>query len=110
VSSQHNVCEVSESTYRSCDDTGGNGVRVRYTSGYDRVVLAEARTYWFICDFPGHCLGGMKLAVNVSLAATGSPSSSPNYGSNAAASSPPAGKGRRSSLAWALALGVVVSM
>ncbi|CAN6181559.1 unnamed protein product [Urochloa humidicola] len=64
VSSQHNVYEVSESTYRSCDTGGGNsGVRAKYTSGYDRVVLAEARSYWFICDFPGHCLGGMKLAV-----------------------------------------------
>ncbi|RLN13563.1 hypothetical protein C2845_PM09G24110 [Panicum miliaceum] len=70
VSSQHNVYEVSEGTYWSCD-TGGGGVRVKYTSGYYRVVLAEARTYWFICDLPGHCLGGMKVAVNVSTAAGG---------------------------------------
>ncbi|CAN6192621.1 unnamed protein product [Urochloa humidicola] len=75
VSSQHNVYEVSESTYRSCDTGGGNdGVRAKYTSGYDRVVLAEPRSYWFICDFPGHCLGGMKLAVNVSAAAVAGPS------------------------------------
>ena len=30
------------------------------------MVLAKSNTYWFICDFPGHCLGGMKVAVNVS--------------------------------------------
>ncbi|RCV23235.1 hypothetical protein SETIT_4G282700v2 [Setaria italica] len=111
VSSQHNVYEVSESTYHSCDTGGGgSGVRVRYTSGYDRVVLADARSYWFICDFPGHCLGGMKLAVNVSgagsLSPNGSNAASP-AGSNAAS---PAGGGRRSWLAWGLALGVVVSM
>jgi hypothetical protein len=68
VSTQHDLYEVTEEVYRSCDTTagGGNGVRVKYTSGYDRVVLDEARGYWFICDFPGHCLGGMRLAVNVS--------------------------------------------
>ncbi|GJM97420.1 hypothetical protein PR202_ga14345 [Eleusine coracana subsp. coracana] len=74
VSSQHNVYEVSESTYRSCD---GNhkGVLAKYTSGLDKVVLGEARSYWFICEFPGHCLGGMKLAVNVS--APSSPHAAP---------------------------------
>ncbi|CAD6335347.1 unnamed protein product [Miscanthus lutarioriparius] len=73
VSSQHNLYEVTEEVYRSCDTAvgGGNGVRVKYTSGYDRVVLAEARGYWFICDFPGHCLGGMRVAVNNSAGAAG---------------------------------------
>ncbi|CAL5040526.1 unnamed protein product [Urochloa decumbens] len=112
VSSQHNVYEVSESAYRSCDDTGG--VRAKYTSGYDTVVLAEARSYWFICDFPGHCLGGMKLAVNVSAAGPSphdvpqtpdSPPLQPGGGSSNAAS-----EGRRSWVAWGLPLGVVVYM
>ncbi|CAN6200488.1 unnamed protein product [Urochloa humidicola] len=119
VSSQHNVYEVSESAYRSCDTGGGNeGVRTKHTSGYDRVVLAEPRSYWFICDFPGHCLGGMKLAVNVSAAAAAGPSKpddvpqppplQPGGSSNAA--SPPAGsEGRRSWVAWGLALGVAVA-
>ncbi|CAL4966360.1 unnamed protein product [Urochloa decumbens] len=119
VSSQHNVYEVSESTYRSCDTGGGNsGVRAKYTSGYDTVVLAEARSYWFLCDFPGHCLGGMKLAVNVSAAAAAagpsphdvphtpdSPPLQPGGSSNNAAS-----EGRRSWVAWSLPLGVVVLM
>ncbi|CAN6215603.1 unnamed protein product [Urochloa humidicola] len=118
VSSQHNVYEVSESTYRSCDTGGGNdGVRAKYTSGYDRVVLAEPRSYWFICDFPGHCLGGMKLAVNVSAAAVAGPSPpddvplpllQPGGSSNAAASL--AGtEGYRSWVPWGLALGVLLS-
>jgi len=108
------VSEVSESTYWSCD-TGGGGVRVKYTSGYDRVVLAEARTYWFICDFPGHCLAGMKVAVNVSPSGGPSPDvprpppldSSNN---NNAASMLSGEEGRRGWVAWALALGVAVLM
>ncbi|CAL5050194.1 unnamed protein product [Urochloa decumbens] len=119
VSSQHNVYEVSESAYRSCDTGGGNsGVRAKYTSGYDTVVLAEARSYWFLCDFPGHCLGGMKLAVNVSAAAAAaaagpsphdvphtpdSPPLQPGGSSNNAASS----EGRRIGVGW---LGVCLSV
>lgn len=64
--------EVTEEVYRSCDTAGGDGdgdgVRAKYTSGYDRVVLAEARGYWFICDVPGHCQGGMRVAVMSPLA------------------------------------------
>ncbi|KAK3134590.1 hypothetical protein QOZ80_6AG0551090 [Eleusine coracana subsp. coracana] len=75
VSSQHNVYEVSESTYRSCDDKQKGGVLAKYSSGFDKVLLGEARSYWFICEFPGHCLGGMKLAVNVS--APSSPHAAP---------------------------------
>ncbi|CAN6162685.1 unnamed protein product [Urochloa humidicola] len=127
VSSQHNVYEVSESTYRSCDTGGGNsGVRAKYTSGYDRVVLAEPRSYWFICDFPGHCLGGMKLAVNVSAAAVAGRPSPPDDvplprpdgntpapvlqpgGSSNAEASPAGSEGCRSWVAWGLALGIVV--
>ena len=74
MSTQHNVYEVTEEVYRSCDTGGGgdgDGVRAKYTSGYDRVVLAEARGHWFICDVPGHCQGGMRVAVNVSAGAAG---------------------------------------
>lgn len=74
VRSQHNVLQVTEATYRSCDTGGGGvaGVIKSYDTGYDRVQLTEPNaTYWFICDFPGHCLGGMRLAVKVAAAATG---------------------------------------
>uniref|UniRef100_A0A0D9WU80 Phytocyanin domain-containing protein n=1 Tax=Leersia perrieri TaxID=77586 RepID=A0A0D9WU80_9ORYZ len=73
VKSQHNVVQVTESTYRSCDTGGGvAGVVKTYTTGFDKIQLTEPNTtYWFICDFPGHCLGGMKLAVKVSGAGAG---------------------------------------
>uniref|UniRef100_J3MHQ6 Phytocyanin domain-containing protein n=1 Tax=Oryza brachyantha TaxID=4533 RepID=J3MHQ6_ORYBR len=79
VKSQHNVVQVTEATYRSCDTGGGvAGVLKTYTSGYDRVQLTDPNTtYSFICDFPGHCLGGMKLAVKVSAAAAGAGGGSP---------------------------------
>uniref|UniRef100_A0ACD6A668 Uncharacterized protein n=1 Tax=Avena sativa TaxID=4498 RepID=A0ACD6A668_AVESA len=71
VKSQHNVYEVTEAAYRSCDATAPADVLATYDSGFDRVVLPEAnRTYWFICQVPNHCIGGMKLAVNVPGAST----------------------------------------
>lgn len=37
----------------------------RYESGNDQIVLTEAKKYWFICDVPGHCSGGMRFGSNV---------------------------------------------
>ncbi|KAL6873934.1 hypothetical protein ACP4OV_014016 [Aristida adscensionis] len=110
VRSQHNVYEVTESTFRTCDTGGGrNGVRAKYATGNDRVALDEARGYWFICDFPGHCLGGMRFAVNVSGGGGGGglpPALPPPLDGSSAAS--PAAGGRRGWVAWAL--GVLVLM
>ncbi|XP_047074589.1 basic blue protein-like [Lolium rigidum] len=77
VKSQHNVYEVTEAAYRSCDPTPAGSVLATYDTGFDRVVLPEAKTYWFICEVPNHCVGGMKLAVNVSNGAAGAPDGSP---------------------------------
>ncbi|XP_068640790.1 chemocyanin-like [Aristolochia californica] len=63
VRGQHDAVEVTEDTFRSCDDS--SGVIKRYVTGDDEVTLEEARKYWFICSISGHCLGGMKLAVDV---------------------------------------------
>ncbi|XP_077246659.1 mavicyanin-like [Tasmannia lanceolata] len=65
VKGQHNTYEVSEDTYRSCDSS--TGVLEKYDSGNDRVMLKEARNYWFICNIPGHCLGGMRFGVDVKV-------------------------------------------
>uniref|UniRef100_A0A0E0AEG0 Phytocyanin domain-containing protein n=1 Tax=Oryza glumipatula TaxID=40148 RepID=A0A0E0AEG0_9ORYZ len=112
VRSQHNVLQVTEATYRSCDTGGGGvaGVIKSYDTGYDRVQLTEPNaTYWFICDFPGHCLGGMRLAVKVAAAAGGGggggsppPSGVPLH--------PPAagGAGRSQWPAWGLTLAVLL--
>ncbi|KAK7280577.1 hypothetical protein RJT34_25641 [Clitoria ternatea] len=60
---QHNVYEVTEETYRSCDASGG--VLAKYESGEDQVTLNEIKRYWFICNIAGHCLGGMRFGVEV---------------------------------------------
>ncbi|KAJ0010237.1 hypothetical protein Pint_34325 [Pistacia integerrima] len=60
---QHNVYEVTEATYRSCD--ASSGVLGEYESGNDQITLEEAKKYWFICNIAGHCLGGMRFGINV---------------------------------------------
>lgn len=60
---QHNVYQVTEETYRSCN--WSSGVLKVYGSGRDGVTLAEATSYWFICGVEGHCQGGMKMGVSV---------------------------------------------
>ena len=60
---QHNTYEVTENTYRSCDVT--SGVLAKYESGDDQVKLKQAKKYWFSCNVPGHCLGGMRFSIDV---------------------------------------------
>ena len=60
---QHNTYEVTENTYRSCDVT--SGVLAKYESGDDQIKLKQAKKYWFICNVPGHCLGGMRFSIDV---------------------------------------------
>lgn len=60
---QHNVKEVTNATYRSCD--AGDGVIAVYESGNDEIGLTEARRYNFICDKDSHCLGGMRFSITV---------------------------------------------
>ncbi|CAL9167752.1 unnamed protein product, partial [Musa hybrid cultivar] len=80
VQVQHNVYQVTEETYRSCDSS--TGVTRTYNSGDDRVTLGEATSYWFICTISGHCQAGMRLAVSVAN------SSSDGGGATSAAPSP----------------------
>ncbi|KAL5218958.1 hypothetical protein ABZP36_019642 [Zizania latifolia] len=58
-SSAHNVAAVDAAGYKGC--TTPRGAKV-FKSGSDRVTLARGTNY-FICNFPGHCQAGMKLAV-----------------------------------------------
>ncbi|XP_062213192.1 basic blue protein-like [Phragmites australis] len=58
-SSAHNVVAVNAAGYKGC--TTPRGAKV-YKSGNDRVTLARGTNY-FICNFPGHCQSGMKIAV-----------------------------------------------
>ncbi|XP_037493689.1 mavicyanin-like [Jatropha curcas] len=63
VKGQHNVYEVMEKTYRSCDTS--SGVIAKYESGNDEIKLTQQKKYWFICNVDGHCLGGMRFEIDV---------------------------------------------
>ncbi|XP_061337219.1 basic blue protein-like [Gastrolobium bilobum] len=58
----HNVVVVDEDGYNACNIPEGAKV---YQSGDDQISLAQGMNY-FICGIPGHCQGGMKIAVNAS--------------------------------------------
>ncbi|PNX79335.1 blue copper protein [Trifolium pratense] len=72
----HTVDEVKESDYKSC--TTGNSISTDST-GATTIPLKKAGKHYFICAVPGHCIGGMKLAVKVkaSSAASAAPSATP---------------------------------
>jgi hypothetical protein len=72
----HDVLEVSKADYDSCSSSRPLAT---FQTGDDAVPLpAGGVTRYFICGVPGHCDGGMKLAVRVEAAA----------GPNAAAPTP----------------------
>ncbi|CAM0872355.1 unnamed protein product [Alopecurus aequalis] len=56
--SLHNVVAVDAGGYNSCQGSGAT-----YNSGSDHVKLGAGRTY-FICTLSGHCVDGMRMAVN----------------------------------------------
>ncbi|EER96398.1 hypothetical protein BDA96_02G146000 [Sorghum bicolor] len=82
----HDVVEVSKADYDSCSNA--NPIAT-HNSGNDAIALASPGTRYFICGFPGHCTGGMKIQIDVvpsanSLAPAGAPSA------NSPVSPPPA--------------------
>ncbi|KAJ3674144.1 hypothetical protein LUZ60_006136 [Juncus effusus] len=56
----HNVVAVDSGGYNSCRTPAGARA---YNSGSDRVMLHQGSNY-FICNFAGHCEGGMKIVIN----------------------------------------------
>ncbi|TKY74399.1 Blue copper protein [Spatholobus suberectus] len=70
----HTVDEVKESDYKSC--TAGNSISTD-SSGATTIALKTAGTHYFICSAPGHCSGGMKLAVTVKAGKAAAPSTTP---------------------------------
>ncbi|KAI4307195.1 hypothetical protein L6164_030407 [Bauhinia variegata] len=55
----HNVVAVDRNGYESCSAPGGAKV---FRSGKDQIQLASGLNY-FICNYPGHCQSGMKIAI-----------------------------------------------
>ncbi|KAJ0113454.1 hypothetical protein Patl1_01608 [Pistacia atlantica] len=60
--SLHNVVVVDENGYNSCSSSPSSKT---YATGKDKVKLSKGRNY-FICGIPGHCDGGLKIAVDAS--------------------------------------------
>ncbi|MEI4872577.1 hypothetical protein Q8G47_27995, partial [Klebsiella pneumoniae] len=56
----HNVVIVDKGAYRSCSTPSSAKV---LQSGNDQIKLAKGQNF-FICNFPGHCESGMKIAVS----------------------------------------------
>ncbi|GLJ28587.1 hypothetical protein SUGI_0563160 [Cryptomeria japonica] len=83
-SSLHSVVEVSKSAYDSCSTS--NPLKVESGSPTS-VTMDKTGGRWFICGTPGHCSGGMKLAITVSPA-TVTPSTPTSPSSPAATTSP----------------------
>eukprot|EP00268_Persea_americana_P019546 TRINITY_DN2002_c0_g2_i1.p2 TRINITY_DN2002_c0_g2~~TRINITY_DN2002_c0_g2_i1.p2 ORF type:complete len:131 (-),score=16.35 TRINITY_DN2002_c0_g2_i1:373-765(-) len=59
-SALHNVVAVNSGGYKGCTTPTGSKV---YQTGNDQIKLARGQNF-FICNFVGHCQGGMKIAVN----------------------------------------------
>ncbi|KAE9587115.1 hypothetical protein Lal_00004725 [Lupinus albus] len=75
----HTVDEVKESDYKSC--TTGNSISTD-SSGATTIALKSEGTHYFICAIPGHCAGGMKLAVTVKAGKQTTPSTTPSSSSS----------------------------
>ncbi|XP_022769889.1 basic blue protein-like [Durio zibethinus] len=60
--SLHNVAVVGVDGYNNCSASPSSEV---YSSGNDAIELSKGRNY-FICSIPGHCDGGLKIAVDAS--------------------------------------------
>ncbi|CAN6196266.1 unnamed protein product [Urochloa humidicola] len=61
-SEEHTVTEVGKTDYFAC--AGGTALSSD-RSGSTNVTLTAAGTRYFICNIPGHCTIGMRVAVTV---------------------------------------------
>ncbi|CAD6224587.1 unnamed protein product [Miscanthus lutarioriparius] len=61
-SEEHTVTEVGRTDYFAC--AGGNALS-NDRSGSTNITLTAPGTRYFICNIPGHCTAGMRLAVTV---------------------------------------------
>ncbi|KAL9443343.1 hypothetical protein AB3S75_016661 [Citrus x aurantiifolia] len=59
----HDVTRVTQSSFNACNTTSPLS---RTTNSPASITLTASGPHYFICSFPGHCLGGQKLAINVS--------------------------------------------
>ncbi|EMS58904.1 Mavicyanin [Triticum urartu] len=81
----HDVLEVSKADYDSCSTASPV---TTFNSGNDVVTLAATGTRYFICGFPSHCAGGMKVKIDV-MPGSSSTSPAPASGPSATNAPPP---------------------
>ncbi|GJN03820.1 hypothetical protein PR202_ga21302 [Eleusine coracana subsp. coracana] len=104
ASAAHTVTEVSKSNYESCSSS--NAISSN-SNGPATVTLSSPGTHYFICGVPGHCSGGMKLAVDVGGSSSGGSPSTPGT----SPSSPNGASARmQAAPALAVAAGVLVKL
>ncbi|XP_027368395.1 blue copper protein-like [Abrus precatorius] len=71
----HSVDKVKKSDYKTC--SVGNSLSTE-SSGATTIGPKSVGTHYFICSIPGHCKGGMKLAVAVKARKATAPAVSPS--------------------------------
>ncbi|KAE8675878.1 putative Early nodulin 16 [Hibiscus syriacus] len=107
VTGAHNVEEVTEAVYDSCNGT--NNPISTHNTGPARITLNRLGEYHFICSVPGHCTAGQKLSVDVRngpRTAAPTPGSSPN-GPGIPGSGPNGSPSSASSLVAAVSLAIM---
>lgn len=102
----HDVVEVSKADYDACSNARPINT---HTSGNDAIALTSAGTRYFICGFPDHCAGGMKLQVDVVPSATSlAPASAPGTNAPTSPSTPGSAATKATATGFALA-GVLIA-
>ena len=80
---EHTVTEVGKTDYFAC--AGGSALS-NDRSGSINITLTAPGTRYFICNIPGHCTAGMRLAVTVAAGGGSPPGATTPTGDAAGAS------------------------
>ncbi|KAF3560311.1 hypothetical protein F2Q69_00010681 [Brassica cretica] len=68
--SSHSVDVTTKAGYDNCDSSAATD---NHSDGDTKIELKTVGTKYYICPTPGHCISGMKLAVTVVAASSGTP-------------------------------------
>ncbi|KAK4398032.1 hypothetical protein Sango_1278700 [Sesamum angolense] len=72
----HDVTEVSKPDFDSC--SASNPLQPPHSGGLTLISLTSAGSRYFICGSAGHCLGGMKVQIDIFAASSPPPSTTPS--------------------------------
>ncbi|TKY64568.1 Blue copper protein [Spatholobus suberectus] len=68
---EHNVIEVSEESYNSCNSA--NAIGTIFRTGPTNMTLNRGGEHYYICGVGQHCTNGQRLAIAVSGSSTAVP-------------------------------------